>query len=203
MATKYAESQDLESAVKELTACAAARAPVGEQEAILAVRILLGYAGEDLCREGLRDTPKRVVNALRELLSAEEPKITVFEAKGYDQMIIQKEIPYYTLCEHHMLPFFGTVKVGYLPDKRIVGISKLSRIVEFYSHRLNTQEYFTENIANYLNRTLEPRGVGVVVTGRHLCQEMRGIRKQAELVTSALRGYFLSVEKAKEEFLSL
>ena len=111
---------------------------------------------------------------------------TTFDAKGYNQMIMERGITYYTFCEHHMLPFFGTVDIGYIPDDKIIGISKLPRTVEYYSKMLNTQEYFTDNIAKYLQEKLKPKGIGVVVRGRHLCQEMRGIKKRGEMVTSCL-----------------
>jgi GTP cyclohydrolase I len=154
-------------------------------------------------REGLINTPERMVKAYRELLTPIEPKITVFDSNGYDQMIIEKNIEYYTFCEHHLLPFFGTVKIGYIPAKKIIGLSKLPRIVEYFSHRLNTQEYFTQNIANYLQEKLEPLGIGVLVTGSHLCQKMRGVKKHGDMVTSALKGIFLTQQSVKEEFLGL
>jgi len=157
---------------------------------------------DDPNREGLQDTPKRVVKAFYEILTAEEPKITVFGSQGYDQMISDKGIKYYTLCEHHLLPFFGEVKIAYIPDKHIIGLSKLARIVEYFSKRLNTQEYFTNNIANYLEDKLKPRGLGVLVTGRHLCKEMRGVKKEGIMTTIALRGLFLE-QKVKEEFLNI
>jgi len=124
-------------------------------------KIVLNILGDG--SNGQLDTPERIVKSWGELLTAEEPKITVFDSNGYDQMIVDKEIPYYTFCEHHFIPFFGTVKIGYIPDKKIIGLSKLARIVDYYSKRLNTQEYFTQNIANYLWEKLNPKGVGVVV----------------------------------------
>lgn len=154
-------------------------------------------------REGLINTPERMVKAYRELLTPIEPNITVFDSNGYDQMIVEKDIEYFTFCEHHLLPFFGKVKIGYIPSKKIIGLSKLPRITEFFSHRLNTQEYFTQNIANYLQERLEPLGIGVLVTGTHLCQRMRGIKKYGEMVTSALKGIFLTQQSVKEEFLGL
>ncbi len=158
---------------------------------------------DDPNREGLINTPERMVKAYRELLTPIEPNITVFDSNGYNQMIIEKNIEYFTFCEHHVLPFFGTVKIGYIPAKKIIGLSKLPRIVEYFSHRLNTQEYFTQNIANYLQEKLEPLGIGVLVTGSHLCQKMRGVKKHGEMVTSALKGIFLTQQSVKEEFLGL
>lgn len=170
------------------------------------VRTLLEQLGEDPQREGLLDTPRRVAAAWAEMLRQDDFKITTFEARGYDQMVISRDIPYYTFCEHHMIPFFGRVTVGYLPDPeagRIIGLSKLARVVAFYSHRLNTQEHFTSDIANFLRDRLEPKGVGVLVRGRHLCQEMRGARTKAEMVTSEMLGVFRDDPKARAEFLSL
>lgn len=157
---------------------------------------------DDPKREGLVDTPKRVRKSLIELLTAEEPKITVFDSNGYDQMIVDKNIQYYTFCEHHILPFFGLIKIGYIPDKKIIGLSKLSRIAEYYSKRLNTQEYLTQNILNYLVEKLNPKGAGVIITGRHMCKEMRGVKKSGEMITSALHGVLLNNPQAKSEFLS-
>ena len=152
--------------------------------------------------EGQKETPARMVKMYEELLTATEPTITVFDSNGYDQMIIDNDIPYFTFCEHHVIPFFGKVKIGYIPDKKIIGLSKLARIVNYFSKRLNTQEYFTQNIANYLNEKLNPLGVGVIVTGRHLCREMRGAKTNGEMTTSALLGVFRKIE-VREEFLSL
>jgi len=167
------------------------------------VRILLEQLGEDVSREGLLDTPRRVAVAWAELLRRDEPKITVFNSQGYDQMVISKNIPYYTFCEHHLLPFFGTVTIGYLPKEKIIGLSKLARIVAYFARRLNTQEHLTQDIANYLQEKLNPIGIGVLVRGRHLCQEMRGARVKAEMSTSALIGAFRHDPKARAEFFSI
>lgn len=152
--------------------------------------------------EGVKDSPQRMVKAWQELLTASEPDITCFSSNGYDQMIIQKDIPFYTFCEHHFLPFFGKVKIGYIPDGRIIGLSKLARIVNYYSKSLNTQEYFTKKIAEYLWNKLQPKGVGVVVEGTHLCQVMRGVKSNGIMVTSELLGVFRQLE-VREEFLKL
>jgi GTP cyclohydrolase IA len=154
-------------------------------------------------REGLIDTPRRVQKMYDELLKSSDPKITVFDSNGYDQLIIDKNINYYSLCEHHIIPFFGTVSIGYLPKDHIIGLSKLSRVVNHFSKRLNTQEYFTQNIADYLQDKLQPLGLGVIVTGRHLCKEMRGVKSNGLMITSAMRGMFLSNHQIKHEFLSL
>ena len=158
---------------------------------------------EDPNREGLRDTPGRVARAWKELITPPKFSLTTFDSNGYDEMIISKDIQYYTFCEHHLLPFFGVVHIGYIPNGRIVGLSKLARTVEYYSKRLNTQEYLTNNIAEFLNGELKPKGIGVIVTGRHLCQEMRGIKKRGEMITSALKGIFLEKPKVKQEFFNL
>ena len=162
---------------------------------------LLKYYGYDLSNESLKNTPKRFIKMLNETLKAEEPEISVFDSKGYSQMITDKGIKYYTFCEHHILPFFGDVKISYIPSKKIIGLSKLSRIVEYFSKRLNTQEYLTENIANYLMEKLDPLGVGVEVTGRHLCKEMRGCKQTGIMSTTALKGIFFNSD-VKAEFLS-
>ena len=154
------------------------------------IKELLDLLGEQQ-REGIKDTTKRVAKAWKELLTPPEFNPTVFSANGYDQMIIEKDITFYTLCEHHLIPFFGTVSIGYIPDKKIIGISKLPRTVEYYSKMLNTQEYFTNNIAEYLYNKLKPKGLAVIVNGRHLCQEMRGVKKKGKMITSALRGVML------------
>ncbi len=164
---------------------------------------VLERIGEDPTREGLIDTPKRVAKAWIELTTPPEFNATVFDANGYSQMIIEKNIQYYTFCEHHMLPFFGEVSIGYIPKDKIIGISKLSRCVEYYSKSLNTQEYFTDNIANYLQEKLNPLGVGVLVTGRHMCQEMRGVKKKGNMVTSCLKGEMLEDPAVRKEFLDL
>lgn len=151
-------------------------------------------------REGLIETPKRYIKALDELLTAEPPKIKMFSGEGYNQMIIESGIQYYTFCEHHILPFFGEVKIGYIPDKYIIGLSKLSRIVNYFSKRLNTQERLTENICLYLWSQMKPQGIGVMVNGRHLCKEMRGAKAKGIMRTTSLRGIF-NDEKVKMEFL--
>jgi len=163
---------------------------------------LLKFFGYDIHKPSLQETPARVIKMYGELLNSPEPKITVFEAGDYNQMIIDKDIPFYSLCEHHMIPFFGTVKIGYLPDKQIIGLSKLSRIVEHFSRRLNTQEYLTQNIADYIDDKLKPLGVGVIITARHLCREMRGAKSKGEMITSALKGVFFKQE-VREEFMKL
>lgn len=159
---------------------------------------------DDPHREGLRETPQRVAKMYRELLIPCVVDLTTFDSNGYDQMVIQAGIPFYSLCEHHMVPFFGTVAIGYLPDKKLIGISKLARIVEACSHKLQMQETMTQAIANILDSWLEPQGVGVIVRARHLCEEMRGIKKiGAETITSALKGGMMNNEATRAEFLKM
>jgi GTP cyclohydrolase I len=152
---------------------------------------------------GQKDTPIRMVKAWEELLTCPEPNITVFDANGYDEMIVDKGIPFFTFCEHHVLPFHGTVKIGYIPNNKIIGLSKLARIVQYFSKRLNTQEYLTLNIANYLEERLSPKGVGVIIKAVHLCKLMRGIKSPGEMITSKLTGVFLEKQAARQEFISL
>lgn len=165
------------------------------------IRELLGRI-DDPEREGLVDTPKRVMNMWREFLSPQPFELTMFKSNGYDQMIVSKGIKFHSFCEHHLIPFFGICSIGYIPNKKLVGLSKLARTVDRYSRRLNTQEYMTEDIADFLWKNLEPLGLGVIVKGRHLCQEMRGIKKQGEMITSSLKGLFLEDNTAKSEFLN-
>lgn len=167
-----------------------------------AIKAIINAFDPNPTREGLQDTPKRVIKAYKEILNPEMPKITVFDSQGYDQMISDSNIPFYSLCEHHMLPFFGTVTIAYIPNGKIIGLSKLARVVEYFSRRLNTQEYLTSNIANFIDETLKPKGVGVKVQGRHLCKEMRGIKTTGLMTTTALTGVFME-HKVKEEFLQL
>jgi GTP cyclohydrolase I len=143
---------------------------------------------------------QRIYEGYKEFLSKQKPKLTFFEANGYDQMIIEKNISFYSLCEHHALPFFGNIAVGYIPNKKIIGLSKLSRICDFYACNLTTQEYLTQDICNYINDNLSPKGLGIYIKARHLCKEMRGIKKNGEMITIALKGIFFEKE-VREEFL--
>jgi GTP cyclohydrolase I len=172
------------------------------------IHALLLELGEDPQREGLRDTPKRVAKSYAKLMEGyskkpEELK-AVFDSEDYDEMIIAKEIEFYSLCEHHMLPFFGKVSIGYLPKNKIIGLSKLPRLVEIFARRLQNQERFTQQIANALQDLLQPRGVGVIVEASHLCTRMRGVEKEkVTMVTSALTGHFKKDPKTRDEFLRL
>ena len=173
------------------------------------VEALLAELGEDPSRPGLKATPARVARALRELTegyAADPEQIAtgaVFE-QDYDEMVVVKDIPFYSLCEHHMLPFFGTCHVGYLPRGKVIGLSKIPRLVEAFAHRLQLQERMTREIAEALNAAVAPRGVGVVMEARHLCMEMRGVQKTGgQLLTSCMLGTFRKDARTRAEFLDL
>ncbi len=173
------------------------------------VEALLVELGEDPRRQGLTSTPERVARAMRELTDGYgvKPEDVIADAifdQDYDEMVIVKDIAFYSLCEHHMLPFFGHVHVGYLPKGKVVGLSKIPRLVEVYAHRLQLQEQMTKSIAEALNGTLEPRGVGVVVEARHLCMEMRGVETPGgRMITSCMLGTFRRDPRTRAEFLDL
>ena len=169
---------------------------------------LLIEIGEDPQREGLKKTPKRIAKSFEKLFGGynKDPKdlLTEFDGENYDEMIICKNIDFYSTCEHHMQPFFGTVQIGYVPDKKIIGISKLPRIVEIFSRRMQNQERLTMQIAQTLNELLKPKGVGVVIEARHLCMLARGVEKQnATMSTSSFTGIFKKKTKTRSEFLRL
>ena len=173
------------------------------------VREILVRLGEDPGREGLRKTPARVEKALAYLTrgyaqDAESVLNGAVFSSDYDEMVIVKEIDFFSLCEHHLLPFYGKCHIAYLPDKRIVGLSKLPRLVDVFSRRLQVQEKLTTEIARAIEEKLKPKGVGVVMEAAHLCVMMRGVEKQnAQMVTSSMRGRFRSDVKTREEFLTL
>lgn len=155
-------------------------------------------------RDGLRDTPRRWATMMADLTNGHEFNLTTFPNEGYDEMVVQTGITLFSLCEHHLVPWFGVAAVGYIPGKRIVGLSKLSRVVEHFSRSLQVQERLTQQVAALLNERLQPRGVGVLVRARHLCQEMRGIRRVgAETVTCRLTGVMRRDGLARSEFLAL
>jgi GTP cyclohydrolase IA len=181
--------------------------PVDRMPAL--VEQMLAQLGEDPGRQGLRDTPDRVARALRELTDGYGERAAdiiagaVFD-QDYDEMVVVKDIPFYSLCEHHMLPFFGSCHIGYLPKGKVVGLSKIPRLVGMFAHRLQLQERLTTEIAGALNDELAPRGVGVVVEARHLCMEMRGVQKPgAQLITSCMLGTFRRDARTRAEFLDL
>ena len=174
-----------------------------------AVKGILKSIGENPDREGLKDTPERVAKLYEELTRGykKDPIDVVNDAiytLDYDEMVIVKDIEYYSLCEHHLLPFFGKCHVAYIPKDKVIGLSKIPRIVEVYARRLQVQERMTVQIANFLNETLKPKGVAVVVNGFHLCMAMRGIMKaDANMLTSSMLGSFRKDERTRMEFLSL
>lgn len=171
---------------------------------------LLQFVGEDVSREGLRETPKRFLAAWREYtrgyaMQAEEV-LKVFEdgANGIDELVLVRDIPVYSMCEHHGAPFFGRAHIGYIPDGKILGLSKFARLVDVFARRLQVQERLTTQIADSLRDALQPRGVAVVLECRHMCMEARGVRAQGSVTTtSALRGVFKHDASARSEFLRL
>lgn len=163
---------------------------VDQAAAAAAVRDLLVALGEDPTEASLRDTPQRVAKAYAEMLEPREFGLTTFDNdEGYDELVVARDIPFSSLCEHHLLPFVGVAHVGYMPGDRILGLSKLARVVEKFARRLQVQERLTKQVANWLDEQLSPRGVGVVIEAEHLCMTMRGVRKAgARTITSAVRG---------------
>jgi len=173
-----------------------------------AVLEILAAVGEDAKREGLRDTPKRVARMYAELLagmSCEPDKHlqTVFSEK-YDEIVLLREIPFYSICEHHLMPFIGKAAVAYLPDGMVLGVSKLARIVDSFARRLQVQERLTVQIADFLMDNLKPKGVAVVLQASHSCMTIRGVKKPGSMmVTSALRGIFRKDPRSRNEVMSL
>ncbi|HEY4559147.1 MAG TPA: GTP cyclohydrolase I FolE [Lysobacter sp.] len=178
------------------------------EQAEAAVRTLLRWAGDDPLREGLLDTPKRVAKAYQDWFSGygEDPadylKRTFEEVEGYDEMIVLRDIEFESHCEHHMAPIIGKAHVGYLPDGKVVGISKLARVVETYARRLQVQEKMTAQIAQVIQDVLHPRGVGVVIEGAHECMTTRGVHKRGvSMITSKMLGGFREDARTRAEFL--
>jgi len=194
---------------RELAEEAAGGALSAPPEMAELVRRLLVGLGEDVERDGLQRTPERVANALLELtkgyrMNVEEVLNGALFEVTYDEMVIVKDIEMFSLCEHHLLPFFGKVHVAYLPGKKVIGLSKIARLVEMFSRRLQIQERLTSQIAKTIEEAIAPAGVGVVVEARHLCMMMRGIEKQhSAAVTSSMLGAFRDNVQTREEFLSL
>jgi GTP cyclohydrolase IA len=181
-----------------------------EQEALAAVRTLIEWAGDDPDREGLLDTPRRVVKAYRELFSGYEtdPKDylarTFEEVGGYDELVLLRDIRVVSFCEHHMLPFLGKAHVAYLPNDRVVGISKLARVVHGFARRLQIQEKLTAEIAEAIQDILKPKGVGVVIVSEHSCMTMRGVNTPgSRLTTSHLLGEVRDDPRTRQEFFEL
>ena len=170
---------------------------------------LLNLIGEDKSREGLIKTPHRVAKAYEYIFGgydknpSEVLNDALFESKS-SEMVVVRDIEFYSMCEHHILPFFGRVHVAYIPDGKVVGLSKIPRLVDIFARRLQIQEKLTEEIADAIMTTIKPRGVGVVINARHMCMEMRGVEKMhSSTTTSALRGLFLKDAKTREEFYSI
>jgi len=173
------------------------------------IRKMLEHVGEDSNREGLIDTPSRVRKAFEFMCSGynQDPKEILQKAlftSSNDEMVVIKDIEFYSQCEHHMLPIIGKVHVAYIPNGKVVGLSKIPRVVDVFARRLQIQEQLTEQICDALNEHLQPKGVAVMIDARHMCMEMRGVQKICSTtVTSALRGLFKSNKKTKDEFLSI
>lgn len=179
-----------------------------EQSAKVFFDALCRQIGEESQREGLRHTPERIAKAYADMLDgyAQNPTSvlgSLFEDGVCDEMIVLKNVSFYSMCEHHLLPFFGKISVGYIPDKKIVGISGLARLIESFTHRLQIQEKLTAQIADCLMSELAPKGVMIVCQARHLCLEMRGKHSQSFISTSALRGLFKKDSKTRAEFMQL
>ena len=183
---------------------------ISEAEAMDAVKTLIRWAGDDPQREGLQETPKRVVKSYKDFFSGyqQEPREILSkkfkEVDGYDEIIVLKDIRLESHCEHHMVPFIGTAHVGYLQKKKVVGLSKLARLVEAFAKRLQIQEKLTAQIANAIDEVLQPKGVGVIIEASHLCVATRGIHKpESRMVTSRMLGTFRDDQATRKEFLEL
>ena len=183
----------------------AERRPVDRAAVERAARDLIVALGADLEAEGLRETPRRMAAAYLELLTPEPLSLTTFpNDEGYDELVVVRDIPFESLCMHHMLPFHGVAHVAYLPAERIVGLSKLARVVELFARDLQLQERLTTQIAGCLQTQLQPKGVGVVIEAEHLCMSLRGVQKHgATTVTSTLHGLVRDDPRTRGEFLSL
>lgn len=183
--------------------------PAGSQvdptAAEAAIRDLLVALGQDPESDHLRDTPRRVASALAEMLTARPFQLTTFpNEEGYDELVVARDIPFHSLCEHHLLPFTGRAHVAYLPGERILGLSKLARVVELFSRRLQVQERLTSQIAGWLQDHLQPKGVGVVLDAEHTCMSLRGVAATgSSTVTSALLGKLRDDPRTRAEFFAL
>lgn len=181
---------------------------VDNDAVVEAVRALLMAIGDNPKREGLEGTPRRIAEMYKEVFQGmDQDPIEVLSVgfeEGHEEMVVVKDIPFYSMCEHHLLPFHGVVHVGYIPKGRIVGISKLARAVDIFARRPQVQERLTSQIADAVMEVLKPRGVGVVIEAEHLCMTMRGVKKPgSKVVTSATRGIFRSKEVTRSEFMAL
>jgi GTP cyclohydrolase I len=200
----------LKSATKNSKAIVKVLAPMSRERSIAAaMEGILRQLGEDPARAGLSKTPERVEKALRYLTSGYTMDLqqivngALFEVK-YDEMVIVKDIEFFSLCEHHLLPFFGKMHVAYIPKQKVLGLSKIPRVVDMFARRLQIQERLTQEVAHCLQQVLDPLGVGVICEARHFCMMMRGVEKQhSGAVTSAMLGAFRSHKETRDEFLSL
>ncbi len=181
-----------------------------EDEVLAAVRTLIRWSGDDPDREGLVDTPKRVMKAYREMFEgydmcpAEELGRTFEEVAGYDDMVLVKDITFHSHCEHHMVPIIGKAHVAYLPDRKVVGLSKIARVVDIFAHRLQIQEAMTAQIAGVIQDVLNPRGVAVLIEAEHMCMAMRGIRKQgSSTLTTTFTGAFKESPEDQVRFMTM
>lgn len=180
------------------------------EEAKEAVRTLIRWAGDDPTREGLLDTPKRVVDAYREFYAGydEDPEAvlakTFEEVAGYDEIVLLKNMRFESHCEHHMVPIIGVAHIAYLPEKKVVGLSKIARLLDVYAKRLQTQELMTQQIADTIERVLTPRGVAVIIDANHECMSTRGVHKsESTTITTQMRGIFRTDAKARAELMAL
>ena len=186
------------------------RSRPSRKEAEIAVKTLIKWAGDNPNREGLRETPKRVIDAYEEFFSGYQSKPaeilskTFDDVEGYDEMVIVRDISIESHCEHHMVPFIGKAHIGYIPDKRVVGISKLARIADVFAKRLQTQETMTVQIADTINEVLKPKGVAVVIDAQHQCMTTRGTHKtESSTITSRMLGLFRTNSNTRNEFMNL
>ena len=183
--------------------------PLDHVDSAQLIRELLRRIGEDPDREGLKQTPARIIRSWEELFGgyrqrAEDVLVTQFHAEQYDEMVLLRDIEFYSTCEHHMLPFSGKAHVAYIPEKKIVGLSKLARLVDVFARRLQVQERLTQQIASELQRVLRPKGVAVMIEASHQCMSCRGVRKQSgKTITSCLVGAFKDNLASRTEFLAL
>jgi len=183
----------------------AAHAYVDRPRAEAAARDLLDALGVDVAEESTRETPRRLVDVYAELLSPSPFNPTTFPNDGgYDELVVARAIPFHSLCEHHLLPFVGVAHVGYLPGERILGLSKLARVVELFARDLQVQERLTKQVADWLQEHLDPKGVGVVLEAEHLCMSLRGVQASgSRTVTSALKGLLREDSRSRAEFFAL
>lgn len=200
----------MDAIVKNFPASKEQQTRPSQQEAEEAVRVLLRWAGDDPEREGLLDTPKRVAAAYRELFSGYEQSPeevlgrTFEEVSGYDDIVLVRDIPFFSHCEHHMLPIMGKAHIAYLPNGRVLGLSKIARVVEIFGRRLQTQENLTAQVAAAIEEHLKPRGVAVLIEAEHMCMEMRGVQKQgSQTMTTTFSGEFKTNASEQARFFTL